>query len=274
MAEIKIRNTLTDKKVGLVQKTLGPNVYGNLFKEGVDENITAYIDYEMLQAINHQTKTKVAILVEPRTVQQNLYDWIEKNYSMFDMVMSHDKALCSVVANAKYYPVWPIIKIKEQNRKVYQKTKNVSAIFSKRRMTEGHRLRHMVAKLFGKRIDLYGTGYNPIDDKVLGTADYRYQVVIENIKEGYVSEKANDCFACGTVPIYWGSENSNIVDFYDKRGIIFFKNLNELKHVFTNIISEEDYKKRKKFIEINFDKTKNLSLDKIYYDYGLKTFLD
>ena len=88
-----------------------------------------------------------------------------------------------------------------------------------------------------------------------------------------MSEKANDCFVCGTVPIYWGSKRSNILDFYDERGIIFFDNLLELKNIFMNVISSDDYKNREEFIKLNYQKAKNLTLDNIYYEYGLKEFL-
>ena len=34
----------------------------------------------------------------------------------------------------------------------------------------------------------------------------------------YYTEKITDCFATGTVPIYWGA--TNIGDYFDERGII------------------------------------------------------
>tara|TARA_R110002020_G_scaffold265980_4_gene480829 strand:+ start:1448 stop:2272 length:825 start_codon:yes stop_codon:yes gene_type:complete len=273
MEDTKTKSLLIKEKIGLCQKSLGPNVYKNLFKEGVDPNITAYIDSEILRSFNDKAKIKVAILVEPRTVIPKIYDWMSANHNLFNMVMTHDKDLASLANNIRYYPIWPIVKIKQEDRKIYTKTKGVSAIFSERRMTEGHRLRHKIAQLFGPKIDLYGRGYNPIENKVLGTSDYRYQVVVENIKNGYVSEKANDCFVCGTVPIYWGSKRSNILDFYDERGIIFFDNLLELKNIFMNIISSDDYENREEFIKLNYQKAKNLTLDGVYYEYGLKELL-
>jgi hypothetical protein len=43
--------------------------------------------------------------------------------------------------------------------------------------------------------------------------------VIENDRApNYFTEKLIDCFALGTIPIYWGCPN--IGDFFDARGII------------------------------------------------------
>ena len=134
MEDTKTKSLLIKEKIGLCQKSLGPNVYKNLFKEGVDPNITAYIDSEILRSFNDKAKIKVAILVEPRTVIPKIYDWMSANHNLFNMVMTHDKYLASLANNIRYYPIWPIVKIKQEDRKIYTKTKDVSAIFSERRM--------------------------------------------------------------------------------------------------------------------------------------------
>jgi hypothetical protein len=54
--------------------------------------------------------------------------------------------------------------------------------------------------------DLYGRGFNPIDDKWDGIAPYRYSIAFENARTAnYFSEKLMDCFVCLTLPLYYGS---------------------------------------------------------------------
>ena len=40
-----------------------------------------------------------------------------------------------------------------------------------------------------------------------------------------------------------------------------------------NIISSDDYENREEFIKLNYQKAKNLTLDGVYYEYGLKELL-
>lgn len=260
-------------EIGLVQTSLGPNVFGGLFSDEVNPEVTAYIDNGLFHAPHHNVKHKVAILVEPIVVTPAFYKWVEENHALFDLILTHNKGLASKGEKFKYYPVWPRIWIPQEDRKIYPKSKMTSAIFSAQNITEGHRTRHAIAKRFSGQIDLYGRGYTPVDNKAEGLADYRYQVVVENEKQGYASEKVNDCFCCGTVPIYWGNKNSNIVDYYEAEGILMFETFEELENILMNVVSEEDYKSRLTAVKNNFVKARDLTLDKMYWDHGLGEFL-
>jgi hypothetical protein len=170
-----------------------------------------------------------------------LYSWIKTNHSLFDLILTHNKELSLTNEKFKYYPVWPRIWIPKEDRKIYSKTKTTSAIFSNRRQTIGHQTRHIIANKFSNLIDLYGKGYNPIEIKTQGISEYMYHVVVENEKNGYASEKVNDAFCCGSIPIYWGSSSSNVLDFYNDEGILMFETMEELEHILLNVVSEEHY---------------------------------
>jgi hypothetical protein len=81
------------------------------------------------------------------------------------------------------------------------------------------------------------------DDKVETIKHYRFSICYENIKEikGYVTEKIFDCFAAGSVPVYWGA--SNVTDtipagcFIDRRD---FASLDDL-YAFLKGMSEKEY---------------------------------
>lgn len=158
---------------------------------------------------------KVGFIVEPRCVSPWVYStenkrWVAEN---FDFVYSHDIDFIASGGSSRcqfrYAPLggtW----IDPSNWKVLDKDAGVSIIVSSKAATVGHQLRHeIVRSLAGKHgVDVYGRGYRPIQDKREALSRYRYSIVIENEKSvGWFTEKLIDCFACGTVPLYWGDPN-------------------------------------------------------------------
>jgi hypothetical protein len=82
-----------------------------------------------------------------------------------------------------------------------------------------HVYRLKIIDKFKDKCDLYGRGFNPIEDKVNGLKDYCFSITMENATySNMFTEKITDCFMCGTVPIYYGM--ANISEFFDKDGII------------------------------------------------------
>lgn len=93
-----------------------------------------------------------------------------------------------------------------------EKKKLMSVMCSNLRITKGHRERvEFVEKLkerYGDRIDVFGRGFNPIDDKWDALRDYKYHIVVENTRtEHYWSEKLADAYLGGCYPIYYGCPN-------------------------------------------------------------------
>ena len=114
---------------------------------------------------------------------------------------------------------------------IHEKTKLCSMVASPKLMCEGHKYRHEIACKYKDKIDLFGGACgserigisNNLDekwnDKRSAIIPYMFSIVMEN-KSGknYFSEKLTDCFATGTIPIYWGA--TNIGDFFDEKGIL------------------------------------------------------
>ena len=67
----------------------------------------------------------------------------------------------------------------------------------------------------------------------------------------YFSEKITDCFATGTVPIYWGSDE--IAKVFDPGGILVLT-----EDFDVNAISEDLYRELLPSIENNLEIVKNL----------------
>lgn len=98
------------------------------------------------------------------------------------------------------------------------KTKNCSFITSNKGFLPGHRDRlaftYKLVPHFGERIDVFGAGilingrHVDLVDKESGILPYKYHIVVENqLKPNYFTEKLQDCYLCGAMPIYHGCTN-------------------------------------------------------------------
>ena len=91
------------------------------------------------------------------------------------------------------------------------KSKNLSWITSTNSDLHGHKLRmNLVKSLQNNNFDfnLFGRGFNFLEDKAEGLLDYRYSIAVENFSvKNYWTEKIADCFLCWTIPLYWGATN-------------------------------------------------------------------
>ena len=99
-----------------------------------------------------------------------------------------------------------------------RKDKLISCIASKKGGTPGHEWRFKVAqalqKHFSHNIDLFGFGWNPIEEKRNAIDKYHYTVVIENdASDHYWTEKLSDAILGYSIPIYAGARKVN--EYFD-----------------------------------------------------------
>lgn len=100
--------------------------------------------------------------------------------------------------------------LKEPN--VLQKSKDLSVISSNLTILEGHKKRFaFVNRLIGHfkdKLDVYGRGYQEIENKADGLSTYKYSIAIENsVIPDYFTEKIWDCYLSNTLPFYYGCPN-------------------------------------------------------------------
>ena len=94
--------------------------------------------------------------------------------------------------------------------------------------------------------------YKPFEKKEDGLKSYKYSIIIENSSEtDYFTEKVIDACLLETIPIYWGAPN--ISKYFDTRGFIVCKNIQEIKSAI-NKMSDEDYVLKKEYIKKNKQK--------------------
>jgi hypothetical protein len=151
------------------------------------------------------------------------------------------------------------------NKNNLEKTKNISLICSDATGLYGHKKRYaLVNKLIGHfkdKIDVYGRGFNYIENKFDALKDYKYSVAIENKSiPNYFSEKLIECFMTYTLPIYAGC--TNIYEYFDA-DVIFELNLDDYKksiNLIEKILDEDPYEKLREKLSIN----RQLYLDKYH----------
>ena len=200
-------------------------------KNFTENDFVVYTD-NFLHCARNNNKKDIAWLIEPEELFPQMYQYIRQNYNKFFKIFTHDKDLLSLpnVILIPYGGCW----IKKEDFYIYPKDKNISIVCSNKRYLNGHILRHECVNLFKDVIDIYGNGYNPIDQKIISLKNYRYQIVIENTKKDFwFTEKLIDCFVTGTVPIYYGCPS--IDKFFDTNGMIIFNNLEELNKIIKNL---------------------------------------
>jgi hypothetical protein len=100
--------------------------------------------------------------------------------------------------------------------------------------------------------EFYGRRWDPnafknyrgeTQDKIGTIKNYRFNICYENTKDtpGYITEKIFDCFAAGSVPIYWGA--SNVEEYIPKDCFVdrnAFSSMEELHH-FMKTMAKAEY---------------------------------
>lgn len=175
----------------------------------------------------------------------------------FTAIFTHINWYNRFLHNGAFLPVggcWVEIK----SNKPVKKKNLCSIISSSKNSMPGHKLRHAAIKLIKTEsysVDVMGSGYLFLEDKVTGLMSYKYSIVIENcVEKDYFTEKLIDCFETDVVPIYWGCPN--IESYFDTDGMIIFNNLDELNDILATLATD-DYKHRSVSISKNKRLAKN-----------------
>lgn len=220
------------------------------FNKGNIEEITFFVDDGIINNLfTKECKIKIGWILESKDITNNIIAIVKNNLDSinknFDYVITHNKELYQLGGKFIYYPshgYWI------ENPQIYTKTKLVSMISSNKCWTKGHKKRLEFVEKFRHKVDLYGRGFKEINKKEEGLKDYMFSITVENDQyETYWSEKILDCFACGTIPIYYGSQD--IGNFFDTNGIINLDNNFDI-----NKLSEDIYFSKLESIKNNFNK--------------------
>jgi len=203
----------------------------NQIPEDPDAGPVLYTDGLIAASEQVPKKNDFAWMCESPALLGDLYVWIKDNLSYvedrFVKVFTSDKSLLSLSEVFEWAPAGSNKSWVKSPGIRSQKNKLVSIIASNKRSTDGHLLRHKIVDS-DPAVDAYGRGYRSIDRKEEGLDDYMFSYCIENTKSDlYYTEKIADAIACGTIPIYWGSDQ--IGEVYNKDGILRYEDIEDIE---------------------------------------------
>lgn len=249
-------------------------------RSGKLNNITVFTDlcFKMSRLKQFKNTKKICLLLEPPSISPQNYEYIEKNYADFDIVISHWTDFLYKIPNGIFSPCWQSW-IDKKHFGICNKTKNISTITSWKQWTELQKFRHKLLPLIKEKIDIFGNGTDkPIDHKVQAIQDYRFHLVIENCSlASYWSEKFTDAILLKSVPIYLGCPT--IKNFYNPEGILFIdesRPIDSVLNLINYIATEEFYNDPdvQNAVKENFDIAKNQIVQEDYiYENILKELI-
>lgn len=215
----------------------------------------------------------IALLIEPRSIIPDVYEWMERNYKKFRYVFTHDSRLLKTCDNAKLI-LWGMGNANYNSFNDVPKTKYISMVSSDKELCELHKIRKQLAlDLKGHPlVDTMGTfdGGAFVDTETI-YAPYKFSIVVENYIDDYwFTEKICNCFANKTIPLYLGSPK--IYKFFNPQGIMSFQpqGLKDWLEYQTPEILDNKYNRRLEAIEDNYQRVRKFENFETWFfkEYG------
>jgi hypothetical protein len=134
----------------------------------------------------------------------------------------------------------------------------ISMIASNKRYCPGHNYRQLIVERYRDKVDCFGKGHRFIEKKETGLNDYYFSIAMLNDSyPNYFTEILTDCFATGTIPIYWG--DPFIGEFFNEKGIIPLTD-----NFMVEDLSPDLYFSKMEYIKENFERAINLPVAEDY----------
>ena len=240
------------------------------WKKDKSADISCHIDYGILANVD-SSKLNYGWICESSAIVPSVIKEVVKNKNdykkKFKYIFTCDSRLVNIDKDLFKFTM-PSALPWIQNKKIYDKSKLVSFIGSNKRMCKGHTYRHEMIEKYKDDVDHFGRGFEGKElpwlienesGKILGLKDYMFSFAMENTNHEFAfCEKTTDCFATGTIPIYWGGKG--ISKFFDSRGIIFLEDLESVSD-----LTKELYESKIEYINSNFKKLDDLLSSEDYF---------
>jgi hypothetical protein len=207
------------------------------------------------------SEINIVILAGEPNEYFGFHDWVLENKHLFSVILTWNDKILNTCNNSLFIPFGQTWFKSEQYEKFHEKKFEISHLCGVLLKSYGHQMRHEILARtdefkiptnFHKTI---GDRHNE-DDARIGKetvfGNSQYGIAIENFSHrGYFSEKILDCFLMKTIPLYNGC--SNIGDYFNKKGIITFNNIDDLIYI-SNNLHPDQYESYQEFIEDNYKK--------------------
>ena len=242
--------------------------------------VNLYVNSLALKALEDNSDLpKFIWLLESREIIPDQYKFIEENYdfvaSRVDGIFTADQRLTNEVGpDGKFLYCLSNAAPWVMDRDIYPKSKLVSMVASNKGYTVGHQRRLKVVEQFFQHEggdNLFGWGLPqelPLREKSRALRDYMFSFAVENANyPTYFTEKLTDCFACGTIPVYYGT--AGVAQYFNPEGIIFLDEGQPWNNIPWDKLTSEYYESKKEAIKENFEIALNMRVaeDYLYQNY-------
>lgn len=208
------------------------------------DGVTLFTDEWINNPIVDEVKSryKIGWLHEPYCLHPKTYQDAVGNQYKFDFILTYYQPLLDYDPARKYrFAPYAGTWIDRRDWGIKPKSKLCSMLIGSKLSTDGHRIRHDIADMIereGYPVDFYGVRGEPVeygqDTKLKVLGDYCFSIVTETCREDNLfTEWLLDCFAVGTVPIFWGAPN--IHEYFLPEGILQFDTVDRLQKVLSRL---------------------------------------
>lgn len=224
---------------------------------------TFFVNWDVLHPVTDRIKG-YALLFESKSLMPMVYDQIEKNLDRFKLVFTPDSHLVEKYPHkCKWIPaggIWVGGSYGEGEIKIHEKSKMISQVSSTKESCPLHSYRYNLAKYLkdtSKVVDVTigencdpNLGWKPICHSL---HDYRFSIVVENIIDKWnFCESLSNCFATGTIPIYYGA--TELDKYFNMDGVILINEMSKDEVLdLTNSLTVNDYIDKMDAIKENFE---------------------
>jgi hypothetical protein len=240
-----------------------------------------YVNQNALEILKDDSSLpKFIWLLESREIIPEQYKFIEDNYDFVagrvDGIFTCDQRLTNEAGpDGKFLYCISNAAPWVMDRDIYSKSKLVSMVASNKGYTVGHQRRLKVVQEYFNKFggdDLFGWGLPqelPLREKSRALRDYMFSFAVENANyPTYFTEKLTDCFACGTIPVYYGT--AGVAQYFNPDGIIFLNDGSPWENIPWEKLTPEYYESKKDAIAENFQIALQM---RVAEDYMYKNYL-
>lgn len=209
------------------------------------DGVTLFTDEWINSQIVDEVKSryKIGWLHEPYCLHPETYENAWKNRDKFDFILTYFEPFLTNECYRNKFKFCPYAGtwIDPIDWGIKPKSKLCSMLVGSKMSTDGHRLRHEVANMIQDndyQVDFYGVRGTPVgygqDTKLQVLEDYCFSIVTETCREeNLFTEWLLDCFALGTIPIYWGAPN--VHSFFETQGVFQFDTVYRLQKILAGL---------------------------------------
>ncbi len=199
---------------------------------------------------------RVLVQCEPPNLYIRFKDMVLENQHNFHLILTYDERLLHLPQAVNFCPVGSWI----DDDLLIEKRNQITYLMSSKINGAPYRMRFMIKNRLERRshigdFELFWHRSPPlVPSKNPFFANAKFNIATENQDlNNMFTEKLLDCFKTYTVPIYYGC--TNIEEFFDPRGIIQFRTIEEFETII-NTLTPSMYDDMLPYVQNNFERAK------------------